>query len=196
MDQNPSYEARHGWTGQTTKVVVFGAIFVALAALPIWSGRVRLDGILMPAAFLPVLRVVDVLLFGSFVVIALWRALTKKVALRVDRSGIAFGTGEQAGSVIPWAHIHAVEVFTRQVQSGRRTTSSPYVGVYRPVGGPEVAGAASAAGRRTISTPRGELVAVSRGITGVPFRQDHFVAAVNHFAPGIPVTISPDFASV
>jgi hypothetical protein len=194
-EHESNYEVRYGWSRQAVRNVIIGVVFVGVALVPIWGGRVRLDGILMPTLFLPILRVVDVLLFGSLLVTVLWNAITQKVTLRVDHNGIAFGSGSKPGSVIPWRDVRAVEVFIRQVEAGRRTTSIPYVGVYRPVGAPAVTGASKQAGNRSLQTPAGPIVAASRGINGVAFDRDRFAAAVKWNAPDVPLNISPEFAA-
>jgi hypothetical protein len=190
-----TYEARHGWTRHNLLIVIGSAVFVACIFLPLWTGRVRVDGILMPAAFLPVVRVLDGVAFGIFLAIGLWRAGTRQVVLRVDPTGITFGTGRKPSSVIGWTEIYSVELFTSQVQTGRRSVTSPFVGVYRPAAAPPVTGASKRAGRRTIPTPHGQLVAASRAIAGIPFDQERFATAVRRNSPNIPVNATREFAA-
>lgn len=188
-----TYELRHNWTGQTTLSVLGGFGFASAGFVPsIWTGRIRLDGILMPAGFLPVMRVVAIVLFGGAALFALWRALTRPLIFRVDGAGIAFGN--RAASLMSWTEVRGLDLFVRTVQQGRRKTSTPYLGVYRLRDAPAVAGASRQAGVRSLAQPDGTfLIAACRQLAGARLDVNRFSTAVRYHRPELPITVRPDF---
>jgi hypothetical protein len=160
---------------------LIGGAFVVAGFVPIWDGRVRLDGIPMPAAFLPIMRAVDFAVFGGAVAFAVWQAAVRGLVLRVDESGITLGgaVGREAG-VVGWPDLEAVELIARPVQAGRRMTAVPYARIRRAV-----TMAAGPAGDRTDT--------VSRSLHGVRFDVERFTAVVRHHRPDVPIMVSPDF---
>ncbi|WP_309062726.1 hypothetical protein [Streptomyces sp.] len=171
---SPVYQARYGWDRRTAGVVVLSAVFTAVLLLP--------D---MPL----IARVLGLPLFGAGGLFMVYTALSRKVALRVDETGVFLG-GNPArygatSAHVPWGDITGF-VLWRQAAGG---TSLPYVGVTRREGAPALPGdgpKARAVLRRLVPVPADVAVA-SRAVTGWRLDKDRLVAAVAHFAPGIPV---------
>ena len=192
IDQDGVYEIRYGWNSTTTKAVVACAVFVLAGLIPgIWTGRVRVDGILMPAGFLPVMRTVDFVFFGGGLLFVVWRALSRKVILRVDGNGVTLAGGQP----ISWAGIRTIELFTRAVSAGRRTVNQRHVAIYRPAGVEQAAGLSYKL-RRTMSTAEGQLIGGVRSLHGLNFDQAAFTAAVGRFAPQVNVVVDPHYVAV
>ena len=191
-DQDGVYEIRHGWNSTTTKAVVASAAFVIAGLIPgIWTGRVRVDGILMPTGFLPVVRIVDFVLFGGGLLLVAWRALSRNVVLRVDGNGVMLAGGQP----ISWAGIRTIELFTHVVAAGRHTVNQRHVAIYRPAGVGEAAGLSYKL-RRTMPTAEGPLIGGVRSLHGLNFDQVAFTAAVGRFAPQVNVVVDPRYMAV
>jgi hypothetical protein len=191
IDQEGVYEVRHGWSSATTKAVVGCAAFVGVGLIPgIWTGRVRLDGIPMPSWFLPAVRIADFVFFGGGLLFLVWRAVSRKVVLRVDGNGIT----PAGGQPMSWAGIHTIELFVRDVPAGRRTVHERNVAIYRPAGVGEAAGLSYKV-RRTMQTPYGPLVGGVRSLQGLPFDQAEFAAAVGRFAPQVHLVVDPSYTA-
>jgi hypothetical protein len=190
-DQDGVYEIRYGWNSTTTKAALAGAAFVVVGLIPgIWTGRARVNGILMPAGFLPVVRIVDFVLFGGGLLFVVWRALSRRLVLRVDGNGVTVA-GEQP---ISWAGIRTIELFTLAVDAGRRTVNQRHLAIYRPAGVGPAAGLSYKL-RRTMSTAEGPVVGGVRSLHGLNFDQTAFTAAVGRFAPQVNVIVDPNYVA-
>lgn len=192
IDQEGVYEIRYGWNSGTTKVVLGCALFVVAGLIPgIWTGRVRVDGILMPDWFLPTMRVVDFVFFGGGLLFIAWRAMSRKVVLRVDGNGIT----PAGGQPMSWAGVHTIELFTQVVSAGRRTVYERKLAIYRPPGVGEASGLSYKL-RRTMQTADGPLVGGVRSLQGLTFDQVAFAAAVGRFAPRVRLVVDPRYQAV
>jgi hypothetical protein len=191
-DQDGVYEIRYGWNSTTTKAVVACAAFVLAGLIPgIWTGRARVDGILMPTGFLPTIRIIDFVFFGGGLLFVAWRALSRKVVLRVDGNGVMLAGGQP----ISWAGIRTIELFTRVIAAGRRTVNHRSVAIYRPAGVGAAAGLSYKL-RRTMPTPEGQLIGGVRSLHGLNFDQAAFTAAVGRFAPQVNLVVDPHYVAV
>jgi len=109
------YEARYGWSGRNARIVIVGLVFaVAGIALPL------------------VLRIIDIVFFGDGALFFLGVICTRRVAFRVDASGVTLGGTPpryRSGTrVVPWADIRQVVLWEQPMPYGR---SMPHVGLVR-----------------------------------------------------------------
>ncbi|MFB6705737.1 hypothetical protein ACFCW6_13590 [Streptomyces sp. NPDC056333] len=175
---SPVYQARYGWDLKTAGVVALSAVFTAVLLLPGMSLFAQILG-------LP--------LFGGGGLFMSYVALSRKVAFRVDETGVLLG-GSPARygattSHVPWDDITGF-VLWRQTAGG---ASLPYVGVTRRKGAPPLPGddpKARAVVEHLVPVPA-EVAPASRAVTGWRLDKDRLAAAVAHFAPEIPVRDLP-----
>ncbi|MGY3204896.1 hypothetical protein [Streptomyces sp. TE5632] len=172
---SPVYQAHYGWDLRTTGVVAVCAAFTAVllfSDVPLYA------------------RVLGLPLFGAGGLLMAYTALSGKVAFRVDETGVLLGGSparyRATTARVPWSDITGV-VLWRQA-AGR--SSVPWVGVVRREGAPVLSGDGPKA--RTVLehlVPVPVPVATaSRSVTGWRLDRDRLIAAVAHFAPGIPVS--------
>ncbi|MEU2786892.1 MULTISPECIES: hypothetical protein [Streptomyces] len=173
-DEAPVYEARYGWDRRTVGILALCAVFTAALLLPDMPLFARILG-------LP--------LFGGGGLFMAFVAMSRKVAFRVDGTGVLLGgSPARYGATtahVPWSDITGF-VFWRQ-RTG--SASLPYVGVTRREGAPPLPGegrTAHAVLRHLVPVPP-EVAMSSRAVNGWRLDRDRFAAAVAHFAPGLPV---------
>lgn len=179
MESEPFvYEARYGMGGRTWRVLVTALVFVILGIT-----------LRLPLA----VRVLDFALFGLGGLVMLGVGLSRQVAFRVGPEGVTLGgvpPRYQSGTrVVPWTDIERVVLWRQGLPRGR---SMLYVGLVRCVGAPPLAGrTARAAGRAVAATLTpgisAETLGASRAVNGWRLDPGRLVAAVGHFAPGVPV---------
>ena len=170
------YEARYGWNRRTGRIVIVGLVFaVAGIALPL------------------VLRIIDIVFFGGGALFFLGVICTRRVAFRVDASGVTLGGTPpryRSGTrMVPWADIKQVVLWEQQLPYG---SSIRYVGLVRRKGAPPLAGrrarrlgqVARAAVPHHVS---GDTLMASRAANSWRLDTDRLAAAVAHFAPGVKV---------
>ncbi|KAB2976373.1 hypothetical protein F8R89_32825 [Streptomyces sp. SS1-1] len=174
-NEAPVYEARYGWDRRTVGILALCAVFTAALLLPDIPLFARILG-------LP--------LFGGGGLFMAFGALSRKVAFRVDGTGVLLGGSPvRYGATtvhVPWSDITGF-VFWRQQTGGG--SSLRYVGVTRREGAPPLAGdgpAAHAVLRQLVPVPPGVAVS-SRAVNGWRLDRDRFAAVVAHHAPGLPV---------
>ncbi|MGW3493671.1 hypothetical protein [Streptomyces sp. NPDC001020] len=172
------YQARYGWDRRTAGLVAVSAFFTVILSLPDVPLFARILG-------LP--------LFGGGGLFMVYMAMSGKVAFRVDETGVLLGgnPARYRGTTVhvPWHDITGF-VLWRQVV-GNATV--PHVGVTRREGAPALPGdgpKARAIARRLVPVPE-DVAFASRAVTGWRLDKDRLVAAVAHFAPGIPVREHP-----
>ncbi|MEU5344111.1 hypothetical protein AB0H18_25275 [Streptomyces sp. NPDC020766] len=173
-DALPVYQARYGWDRRTTGIVAGSAAFTAILLLP----GVPLLG-----------QILGLPLFSAGGLLVAYTALSRKVALRVDETGVLLGGSparyRATTTHVPWGDITGF-VFWRQAASG---TSVLYVGVTRRKGAPALPGSgpvARAALKRLVPVPP-DVAMSSRAVNGWRLDKERLTAAVAHFAPGTPV---------
>ncbi|MFJ5772746.1 hypothetical protein [Streptomyces sp. NPDC093094] len=169
----PVYEARFGFDRRTSLVVLICAVFTACAFLP--------D---MP----PGIRIASLVLFGGGGLVMAAGALTRRVALRVDASGVLLGGSplryRATTAHVPWKDIEAVALWSQSVPH----SSIPYVGLVRHEGAPPLPGpqgrTARAVGGALVPVPF-EVLMASRAVNGWRLDTPRLAAAVTHFAPHV-----------
>ncbi|OIJ88298.1 hypothetical protein [Streptomyces colonosanans] len=171
---SPVYQARYGWDRRTTGVVAASAFFTAILLLP----DVPLVG-----------RILGLPLFGGGGLFMAYMAMSRKVAFRVDETGVLLGGNParyRATTVhVPWDDITGF-VLWRQVTG---SASLSYVGLVRREGAPALPGdgpKSRAVVRRLVSVPE-DVAFASRAVTGWRLDKERLVTAIAHFAPGVPV---------
>ncbi|WP_435612586.1 hypothetical protein [Streptomyces sp. bgisy159] len=171
---SPAYQARYGWDRRTAANVALAGLFTALLLLP----------------DMPLLaRVLGLPLFGGGGLFLAYIGLSRKVAFRVDETGVLLGGNparyRATTAHVPWSDITGV-VLWRQAAGG---ASVPYVGVTRREGAPPLPGdglKAHAALRHLVPVPP-EVATASRAVVGWHLDQERLLAALARFAPDIPV---------
>jgi hypothetical protein len=169
------YEARYGWNGRTGRIVVVGIVFaVAGVALPL------------------VLRIIDIVFFGGGALFFLGVICTRRVAFRVDASGVTLGGTPpryRSGTrMVPWADIRKVVLWEQPMPYGR---SMRYVGLVRRKGAPPLAGRrGQRLGRATARAlvpdhVSGDTLLASRAVNSWRLDTGRLAAAVEHFAPHV-----------
>ncbi|MFJ8150309.1 hypothetical protein ACIQ6R_35530 [Streptomyces sp. NPDC096048] len=175
---SPVYQARYGWDRRTAGIVALSAVFTAVLLLP----DIPLLG-----------QILGLPLFGAGGLFMAYTAMSGKVALRVDETGVLLGGSparyRATTTHVPWDDITGF-VLWRQTEGG---TSLPYVGVTRRKDAPPLPGdgpKARAAIRRLVPVSA-DVVLSSRAVNGWCLNTDQLTAAVDHFAPGTPVQNHP-----
>jgi len=171
------YVARYGWNGRSGALIIGAAVFVLIA---------------VTAPMSLALRVVTLVLFGGGALVFIASIATRRVALRVDASGITLGGSpgryRSTTRLIPWAEVREVVLWRQPVPYGR---SVRYVAVARHNGAPPLAGRrAQRAGKvtaRALTPVSGDMLLASRAANLWRLDTDRMTAAVAHFAPGVRV---------
>jgi hypothetical protein len=181
MDPEPFvYEARFGWNGRTGLIIIISLVFVFL-------------GVVLPLS--PALRVTDIVFFGGGGVLMLGIVSTRRVALRVDSSGITLGgvpPRYRSGTrFVPWADIDKVVLWKQKLAYG---SSMQYVGLVRRKDAPPLAGRrvqflGRVAAQALAPQISGDTLMASRAVNGWRLDKDRLAAAVEHFAPGVRLEI-------
>ncbi len=114
------YEARHRFTRQMAGACAGCIAFLLAALLPIpWP-----------------IAILDVVVFGFFLIYGMWRSLGHRVAFRVDVSGVTLGGAppfyRRSMAFIPWGDVKFLQVYLLPV--GRQEI--PYIRVSRRHGCP------------------------------------------------------------
>lgn len=174
----PVYQARYGWDRRTAGIVGTSALFTALLLLP----------------DMPLLgRILGLSLFGVGGLFMAYTSMSRKVAFRVDETGVLLGGNparyKSTTIHVPWGDITGFVLWHQTVGS----THVPYVGVTRREGAPPLPGdgpRARAALNRLVPVPA-DVALSSRAVNGWRLDRDRLVAAAAYFAPGIPVRDHP-----
>jgi len=172
------YVARYGWNRRSATLIIGALVFVVVA-------------VTAPMA-LP-LRVVTVVLFGGGALWFIASVASRRVALRVDASGITLGGSparyRSTTLLVPWADVREVVLWRQPMPYGR---SIGYLGVVRRK---HTRPPAKRRGRRTSRavaqtlTPNvsADTLMASRAVNLWRLDTARMAAAVAHFAPGIRV---------
>ncbi|TYB64744.1 hypothetical protein FXF51_19995 [Nonomuraea sp. PA05] len=170
----PAYQARYGWDRKTIALVAGCGVFAVAILITDMPLIAKIPGVVLAGA-------------GSLYLA--YMAFSRKVAFQVDETGVLLGGSPARYSAttahVPWEDITGV-VLWRQAAGG---ASVPYVGVTRRQGAPALPGdnpRARAVLRHLVPVPA-DVAISSRTVTGWRLDKDRLVAAVSHFAPGIPV---------
>jgi len=171
------YVARYGWNRRSGSLVIGAAVFVLVA---------------LTAPMSLALRVVTLVFFGGGALVVIANIASRRVALRIDASGITLGGSpgryRSTTRLIPWADIKEVVLWRQPMPYGR---SMRYVAVARRKGAPPLAGRrGQRAGKvtaRTLTPVSGDTLLASRAANLWRLDADRMSAAVAHFAPGVRV---------
>ncbi|WP_346125668.1 hypothetical protein [Micromonospora coerulea] len=183
--------ARFGFVPMTALALLFAPAAVC--------GGIALDpGRDLPEAlFLWLWKLLLIVLFGGGALWLLLAALSRRVALRVDRDGVTLATpsflrwwGNRADIAVPWRDIAAVVLFYQYVRWPARIL---YLGLQLHPSASAPAGAARAGSFEHWSLERFlphvpvEASSVSRQVNGWRLDRRRLVAAVRTYAPDVPV---------
>ncbi|KOV67485.1 hypothetical protein [Streptomyces sp. MMG1121] len=174
----PSYQARYGWDRRTVRVVALSAVFTAVLLLP---------GIPLYA------RILGLPLFGGGGLFMVYVAMSRKVAFRVDETGVLLGGSParyEATTVhVPWGDITG---FVLWYQAAGKATV-PYVGVTRREGAPALPGGGpkARAALEFLVPVSADVAIASRAVTGWRLDKESLFTAAAHFAPDVPVREYP-----
>src|SRR6202167_4728462 len=120
------YVARYGWNGRSGSLIIGAAVFVLVA-------------LTVPMSM--ALRVVTLVLFGGGGLVFIAGIASRRVALRVDASGVTLGGSpgryRSTTILIPWADIREIVLWRQPMPYGR---SIRYIGVARRKGTRPLAG--------------------------------------------------------
>jgi hypothetical protein len=171
------YVARYGWNRRSGSLVIGAAVFVLVAVT-----------VPMSAA----LRVVTLVFFGGGALVVIAAIASRRVALRVDASGITLGGSpgryRSTTRLFPWADVREVVLWRQPMPYGR---SVRYVAVARRKGAPPLAGRrgrrAGQVTARALTPVSGNTLLASRAANLWRLDADRMSAAVAHFAPGVRV---------
>ena len=172
------YVARYGWNGRSGSLIIGAAAFVLVA-------------LTVPMSL--ALRVVTLVFFGGGAVVFIASIATRRVALRVDASGITLGGSparyRSTTRLIPWADVREVVLWRQPMPYGR---SMRYVAVARRGGAPPLGGrrgrrAGKVTARALTPGVSGDTLLASRAANLWRLDTDRMTAAVAHFAPGVRV---------
>ena len=171
------YVARYGWNRRSGSLIIGAAVFVLVA-------------LTVPMSL--ALRVVTLVFFGGGALVFIANIASRRVALRVDASGITLGGSpgryRSTTRLIPWADIREVVLWRQPMPYGR---SMRYVAVARRKGAPPLAGRrGQRAGKvtaRALTPVSGDTLLASRAANLWRLDTDRMTAAVAHFAPGVRV---------
>jgi hypothetical protein len=174
-ETSPVYQARYGWDLKTARVVALSAAFTAVLLLP---------GVPLLA------RILGLPLFGVGGLFMAYVALSRRVAFRVDETGVLLGGSparyRATTTHVPWEDITGFVLWRQEVGA---SASLPYVGVTRREGAPALPGdgpKARAVLEFLAPVPANTVIS-SRAVNGWHFDKDQLVAAVAYFAPSTPV---------
>jgi hypothetical protein len=172
-----AYEARYGLGGRTGLVIAVALVFAVC-------------GIVLPLS--PGMRIADIALFGGGGLLMLGVAASRRVAFRVDATGVTLGGTPpryRSGTrVVPWTEIERIVLWRQHLPHG---ASMRYVGLVRRAGAAPLAGpkahAVAGVTARALTPVSGDILMASRAVTGWRLDEGHLAAAVGHFAPGVPI---------
>ncbi|MDX2643216.1 hypothetical protein ACFYYN_10800 [Streptomyces sp. NPDC001902] len=176
-DAKPAYEARYGFDRRTVAVLLGAVVFTAVLVMP---------GMGFP------LRIAGGVLFGGGGLLIAANSLTRRVALRVDATGVLLGgvplRYRATTAHVPWEDVTAVVLWKQPVPYGHRV---PWIGVQRREGAPPLPGPGQGALARAVAgalvpVPF-DLVIASRQVNGWRLDRRRLAAALEHFAPGVPL---------
>jgi hypothetical protein len=131
--------------------------------------------------------------FGGGALVFIASIATRRVALRVDASGVTLGGSpgryRSTTCLIPWADIREVVLWRQPMPYGR---SMRYVGVARrkgarPLAGPRGQRAGKVTARALAPGVSGDTLLASRAVNLWRLDTHRMAAAVAHFAPGVRV---------
>jgi hypothetical protein len=172
------YVARYGWNRRSGSLIMGAAVFVLVA-------------LTVPMSL--ALQVVTLVFFGGGALVFIASIATRRVALRVDASGVTLGGSpgryRSTTCLIPWADIREVVLWRQPMPYGR---SMRYVGVARRKGAQPLAGrrgqrAARVTARALAPGVSGDTLLASRAVNLWRLDAHRMAAAVAHFAPGVRV---------
>jgi hypothetical protein len=172
------YEARYGWNRRSGRLIIMAGVFVVL-------------GVTVPMSL--VLRVVTLVFFGGCLLVFIASVASRRVALRVDASGVTLGGSpgryRATTRLIPWTDIREIVLWRQRLPAGR---TMRYVGVARregtpPLTGPGAQRTSQAVARALTPDISGSLLLASRAVNLWPLDESRLATAVAHFAPGIRV---------
>ena len=172
------YVARYGWNRRSGSLILGAAVFVLVA-------------LTVPMSL--ALRVVTLVFFGGGALVFVASIATRRVALRVDASGVTLGGSpgryRSTTFLIPWAHISEIVLWRQPMPYGR---SMRYVGVVRHKGARPLAGhrgrrASEVTARALVPGVSGDTLLASRAVNLWRLDTQRMAAAVAHFAPGVRV---------
>jgi hypothetical protein len=170
--------ARYGLNRRSGTLILGAAVFVLIAST-----------VQMSLAW----RIATIVFFGGGGLLLLASIATRRVALRVDASGVTLGGSpgryESTTSVVPWADIKEVVLWRQRLPYGR---SMRYVGLVRRKGAQKLGGrrgrrAGQIAARALTPAVSADTLMASRAVNLWRLDPRHLAAAVAHFAPGISV---------
>ncbi|GAA2743502.1 hypothetical protein [Kitasatospora cinereorecta] len=189
-DTDLAYETRFGWNRRTTLTVAVSLLFVVVLLLMDPGENVRVAGIDLPAL---AIQIPGLLLFGAGGVLMVVNALSGKVALRVDRSGILLGGSPARYAAttvtVPWQDVVGVELWIQHVGLQKL----PYVGVHRRPGLPPLGGTRGGGVGTALTGKPVELINASRAVNGWRLDTAALLAAVRRHAPEADIVVDPDF---
>jgi hypothetical protein len=171
------YVARYGWNRRSGSLIIGAAAFVLVA---------------LTAPMSLALRVVTLVFFGGGALVVIANIASRRVALRIDASGITLGGSpgryRSTSRLIPWADIREVVLWRQPMPYGR---SIRYVAVARRKGAPPLAGRrgrrVGQVTARTLTPVSGDTLLASRAANLWRLDADRMSAAVAQFAPGVRV---------
>jgi hypothetical protein len=172
------YVARYGWNRRSGSLIIGAAVFVLVA-------------LTVPMSM--ALRVVTLVLFGGGGLVFIAGIASRRVALRVDASGVTLGGSpgryRSTTILIPWADIREVVLWRQPMPYGR---SMRYVGVVRRKGARPLAGrrgrrAGRAAARTLTRGVSADTLLASRAVNLWRLEPHLMADAVAHFAPRVRV---------
>jgi len=172
------YVARYGWNRRSGALIIGAGVFVVIA---------------LTAPMSLALRVVTLVFFGGGLLVFVASIASRRVALRVDASGVTLGGSpgryRSSALLIPWADIREIVLWRQPTPYGR---SMRYVGVTRRKGAPPQAGrrgqrASQRAARALTPGISSSTLLASRAVNLWHLDAPRMAAAVAHFAPGVHV---------
>ncbi|WP_194814217.1 hypothetical protein [Nocardia sp. XZ_19_385] len=173
------YEERYGFDSKTALVLVISGVFVAVA-------------ILLPDMS-AVVRILTLVLFGGGGLLMLAAALSRKVAMRVDQSGITLGGSplryRQTTQHVPLPDIEAVVLWRQHTAA-----NIPWIGILRRADAPPPSPVPTGGRRAMNSTaaalsgaPDERLMQCATAINGWKLDTAELKAALQELAPHVRV---------
>ncbi|WP_144119963.1 hypothetical protein [Catellatospora sichuanensis] len=179
MTPSDVYEERYRPTPKTRRVIAISFLFTAaLLVTPVNA----------------LTRILGLALFGVGGVIMAIGAFSRKVALRVDGTGITLGGSPLRHAAttahVPWAEAQAVVRWRQELAQ-----NLPWIGVLRPHDAPPVPGTPTGPAGKLMAgfgyavsgAPDPRLVAAGRAINGWRLDLDRLTTAGRHHAPDVDV---------
>ncbi|MQY31308.1 hypothetical protein [Nocardia aurantia] len=172
------YEQRYSFNPKTVFLLLCAAAFVAGAILtPHMSTSARVG---------------TLLLFGGGGLLALVSSLSRRVALRVDATGITLGGNllryRATTRQFPWADVEAVVLWRQYTAAGH-----PWIGILRHAYAPPLSSAPAGSGGRGLTyavtalsgAPDGRLLQCAKGIDGWSLDIARLTAVLETVAPQV-----------